>query len=136
MGQFTSRQNIREITISVDILQKKPELSSFAPSDKPETLDIFQDYLLEENAVTANLPIDAVYLLLQVTDTGVGLDPHQQALLFQKYSQAPKTQTTVYIPACSSCALVSKLRVFQYGGSGLGLFISKRLAEMLGGWSW
>lgn len=47
-------------------------------------------------------------------DTGVGLTEEEQSHLFTKFSQAsPKTHV-------------------KYGGSGLGLFISKSLAEMHG----
>ncbi|KAI4704216.1 hypothetical protein J4E81_001281 [Alternaria sp. BMP 2799] len=49
-----------------------------------------------------------VYLRFNVQDTGCGLSPQQISLLFEKFAQA-------------------------YGGSGLGLFISRQLAELHGG---
>lgn len=56
-----------------------------------------------------------VYLQIAVEDTGRGLDADELALLFQRFSQAsPKTYK-------------------QYGGSGLGLFISRELTELQGG---
>lgn len=56
-----------------------------------------------------------VYLQFQVQDTGCGLSPQQKVLLFEKFAQAtPRTHV-------------------QYGGSGLGLFISRQLAELHGG---
>ena len=49
------------------------------------------------------------YLSLSVRDTGRGLDAEEKKLLFARFSQAsPKTH-------------------LQYGGSGLGLFISREL---------
>ena len=54
-------------------------------------------------------------LCIDVIDTGMGIAPDQMAALFQPFSQADS----------------STRRCF--GGSGLGLVISKRLAEMLGG---
>ncbi|THZ40507.1 hypothetical protein D6C90_05819 [Aureobasidium pullulans] len=54
---------------------------------------------------------DDVYLLFSVEDTGCGLTPEESQLLFQRFSQAPKTYK-------------------QYGGSGLGLFISRELVEL------
>jgi signal transduction histidine kinase/DNA-binding response OmpR family regulator len=50
-----------------------------------------------------------------VADTGIGLTPEQQRRLFQSFSQAD--------PSTSR----------KYGGTGLGLVISRRFAQMLGG---
>lgn len=56
-----------------------------------------------------------LYLQLTVQDTGRGLTDEEMKLLFQRFSQAsPKTYK-------------------QYGGSGLGLFISRELTELQGG---
>ena len=58
---------------------------------------------------------DKINLLFSVQDTGRGLDEHERKLLFQRFSQAtPRTHV-------------------QYGGSGLGLFISRILTELQGG---
>ncbi|KAK4507555.1 hypothetical protein PRZ48_001290 [Zasmidium cellare] len=57
----------------------------------------------------------AIYLVIQVDDTGPGLDAEEMANLFQRFTQAnPKTES-------------------KYGGSGLGLFISRDLTELQGG---
>ena len=50
-----------------------------------------------------------------VKDSGIGLTPEGKAKLFQSFSQADSSTTR------------------KYGGSGLGLVISKRLAEIMGG---
>ena len=56
-----------------------------------------------------------VYLQFAVYDTGRGLNEDEMKLLFQRFQQAsPKTYK-------------------QYGGSGLGLFISRELCELQGG---
>ena len=58
---------------------------------------------------------EPVFIHIAVQDTGRGLKPEEKELLFQRFSQAsPRTHV-------------------QYGGSGLGLFISRTLAEMQGG---
>lgn len=58
---------------------------------------------------------EAVYLSFSVKDSGLGMTPEEAGKLFQKFSQAsPRTHT-------------------QFGGSGLGLYISRNLAELHGG---
>jgi CheY-like chemotaxis protein len=56
-----------------------------------------------------------IFVQFAVQDTGLGLNPEEQKVLFKRFSQAtPRTHV-------------------QYGGSGLGLFISKTLVEKQGG---
>jgi PAS domain S-box-containing protein len=55
------------------------------------------------------------YLVLEVSDSGVGIDPVHQSRLFQPFSQADESTTR------------------RFGGTGLGLSLSRRLAEALGG---
>lgn len=58
---------------------------------------------------------EELFLHFSVNDTGVGLTSDEMKNLFLRFSQAsPKTHVT-------------------YGGSGLGLFICKELAELQGG---
>jgi CheY-like chemotaxis protein len=71
------------------------------------------------------------YLHFTVKDTGCGLTPEHKEKLFLRFSQAtPKTHVQVSL-AFRPCAIF--IDDVQYGGSGLGLFISRELAEMQGG---
>ncbi|KAK5117379.1 hypothetical protein LTR62_005997 [Meristemomyces frigidus] len=58
---------------------------------------------------------DDIYLQVAITDTGRGLSAEEMRVLFQRFGQA---STKTYK---------------QYGGSGLGLFISRELVELQGG---
>lgn len=72
--------------------------------------------------VTAGLPSNqasAMYAIrFAVKDTGIGIPSNQLNRLFQPFSQIDSSINR------------------QYGGSGLGLVISQRLSEMMGGRIW
>jgi signal transduction histidine kinase/ActR/RegA family two-component response regulator len=56
------------------------------------------------------------HVLVEVQDTGVGILPEKQAHVFEKFKQVDTSFTR------------------RHGGSGLGLSISRRLVEMMGGY--
>ncbi|MBF0294309.1 MAG: response regulator [Magnetococcales bacterium] len=63
-------------------------------------------------------PQEGSALLLSVRDTGIGIAPEQQGCIFDQFVQADAGITR------------------QFGGTGLGLTISRCLVEMMGGRIW
>ena len=109
--KFTQYSETRNITICVGASYEKPTGKhhnvSFVPTRNARATQTPQspDWGSGED----------LYLQFAVIDTGRGLSPEEMQLLFQRFSQAsPKTYK-------------------QYGGSGLGLFISRELCELQGG---
>ena len=58
---------------------------------------------------------DGNWIVFEVTDTGVGMTPEQLTRIFQAFSQADSSTNR------------------RYGGTGLGLVISRRFCQMMGG---
>ncbi len=72
-------------------------------------------------AVTVDArPVDRTRVRLHVTvrDTGIGLDPEKLSTLFERFSQADQSTSR------------------RFGGAGLGLAISRQLAQLMDGELW
>jgi signal transduction histidine kinase len=108
--KFTQHSDLREITIYIGASHERP-------TGKHHGID----FVPLRNAKSPPTPTsdwgegEDIYLQVAVADTGSGLDDKQIQALFKRFAQAsPKTYK-------------------QYGGSGLGLFISRELCELQGG---
>ncbi len=64
---------------------------------------------------TRGMVDDRVKLMLRVEDTGIGIEPEACAKIFDSFAQADNSTTR------------------KFGGTGLGLTISRRLVELMGG---
>jgi PAS domain S-box-containing protein len=108
--KFTQHQEQRKVTIAIGASLESPAMQSdgeqyFFPRASKKEPVFGADWGSGEE----------LFLHFSVNDTGVGLSSSEMKNLFLRFSQAsPKTHVT-------------------YGGSGLGLFICKELAELQGG---
>jgi signal transduction histidine kinase len=68
-----------------------------------------------QGSITVRTTYDGERVRFSVTDTGVGIAPEQQHMVFQEFWQVENEHTQ------------------RYPGTGLGLSISRRLMEMMGG---
>lgn len=109
--KFTGTEEHRTITVTIGASMQRPSDRRDAPVKYFATRKNSQDLLLENDWGKG----EKVYIHFSVRDTGRGLSPEEKKLLFMRFSQAsPRTHV-------------------QYGGSGLGLFISRELTELQGG---
>lgn len=117
--KFTKPSKVRQITITVSASTDRPLASLHGVDFVPKR----RNPNAPPNSTTAPAsvfvnPFDKendIFLTLSVKDTGKGLTDHEKTLLFKRFAQAsPKTH-------------------IEYGGSGLGLFISRQITELLGG---
>ncbi|KAI5198167.1 hypothetical protein E4T39_06893 [Aureobasidium subglaciale] len=111
--KFTKERPKRRVTITMGSSNGRPSdglLSSTIDFALPHTLS---DTVRESVAIVTGP--GTFYIWFTVTDTGRGIKPEEKVKLFSRFQQAsPRTYS-------------------KYGGSGLGLFISRELAELQGG---
>lgn len=110
--KFTGTEKKRTITVTIAASRQRPSedantrVKYFPTRSKIKSwMDKTEDWGTGEK----------IHIHFAVSDTGRGLNPEEKKMLFLRFSQAsPRTHV-------------------QYGGSGLGLFISRELAELQGG---
>ncbi len=116
------RADAKKLPLKVEILGAVPE---FIQSDPTRLKQILVNLLGNAIKFTETGSVRLVarfvgggaepYIQFDVIDTGLGMSEEQVGRLFRAFSQADSSTTR------------------KFGGTGLGLNISKRLAEMLGG---
>ncbi|KAH6639710.1 aerobic respiration control sensor protein-like protein arcB [Boeremia exigua] len=109
--KFTRLEAKRHILVGLSLSLERPTHDSDGRVEYiPRTENSEAKTLLEDWEKGRN-----VFVRFSVQDTGTGMTDEQHHLLFTRFSQAsPRTH-------------------IDYGGTGLGLFISRRLCEMHGG---
>ena len=120
---FSTKAQEKNLALSTEIA---PELMPWISGDpwrfRQVLLNLLSNALkfTTDGSITVKLSpniakMDAGVLLIEVIDTGIGIDQDVQAGLFEVFTQADPSDTR------------------KYGGSGLGLAISKRLVALWGG---
>lgn len=120
MKLLSTQAMARGISLSLDLEPGLPDRIASDPTRIYQVLLNLMSNALKfthEGSVTVRIERvpEAEHLRFSVIDTGIGLSEEQQRQLFRSFSQADRTTTR------------------KYGGTGLGLYISKRLTELMGG---
>ncbi|HEV2614364.1 MAG TPA: HAMP domain-containing sensor histidine kinase [Gammaproteobacteria bacterium] len=105
----TFKVNIKtdgEIIMHTDILRARQALLNLLANADKFTVN---------GQITLDVTSHGSMIQFDVTDTGIGIPPEQLERLFQSFSQGDSSTTR------------------QYGGTGLGLYLSKCFCELLGG---
>jgi len=108
--KFTEKEAVRLVTISMGASRSRP-------CERDLDVDFIPVSTLRERAQFGPEwgSGEDIYAYFKVTDSGCGFSSEQRNTIFERFAQAsPRTHS-------------------KYGGSGLGLFITRELIEMQGG---
>ena len=111
------------LNTSVNLVFEEPEGIPILETDEGKVSQILRNFISNalkfteqgEVRVGAKLAADGRQVVFSVADTGIGIAPEHQGIIFQEFAQVENS-------------LQRKVR-----GTGLGLPLSKKLAELLGG---
>lgn len=110
--KFTRTQKDKHITIRFGSSPRTPSTDTFGPDFAWHYTGVDRPDLTQDPEYGEGQP---VYLFFAVIDSGTGVPHGSIDKVFSKFEQADRRTHT------------------QYGGSGLGLYISRELTEMQGG---
>ena len=125
---FSTRQIVEEVVQAVRPLVQKNGNEMVVDScdvqfyvDRTKLVQVLMNLISNASKFTENGHIHLRcarqddWIMLEVQDTGIGMDEAQLGRLFKAFSQAKSTTAS------------------EYGGTGLGLALSRQLCELMGG---
>ena len=126
MEMVTARAQEKNLTLAFDIAPNVPsDLVGDPTRLRQVLLNLLGNAIKFTAAGTVSLYVDldqaahsATTLRFSVTDSGIGIAHDKLGAIFERFTQADSSMTR------------------RFGGSGLGLTISKRLVELMGGRIW
>jgi signal transduction histidine kinase len=110
--KFTRGQQTRNVTIRFGTSKQDPATHVFGPDFDWHPTGTDRPDLTKEHEYGQG---EEIYLYFAVVDSGIGIPADYKEKVFPKFEQAERRSHT------------------KYGGSGLGLYISRELAERQGG---
>lgn len=115
---FRTQAEKKEIELLVRCAEELPEVRQDAGKLQQILSNLLSNavkFTPDGGRITLGADVRDSQLILTVSDTGVGIAPEEQELVFQKFRQASNPLTR------------------EQGGTGLGLSIVRELAKLLGG---
>jgi signal transduction histidine kinase len=115
---FKPRVNSMELDYRIEVDEQLP---AWVHTDRHRLMQVLVNLLgnalkfTHQGSVVLRVQWEDPGVLISVTDTGIGIAPERQTQIFQRFTQADRDIQT------------------RYGGNGLGLAISQKLAHLLGG---
>lgn len=118
MAMFRQQADKKNIDLKVQVDPATPPIRQDAGKLHQILTNLLSNavkFTPEGGRVTLKAASDGIDLVFTVSDTGVGIAPEEQELVFEKFRQAANPMTR------------------EQGGTGLGLSIVRELAKLLGG---
>jgi signal transduction histidine kinase len=117
VGAMQPQIHERGLALNLDLIHESPLV--YANSERLEQVltNLLSNAIkfTDHGSITVRTTCDGEHMRFSVQDTGIGIAPEQQSLLFQEFRQIESEHTR------------------RFRGTGLGLAISRRLMELMGG---
>jgi PAS domain S-box-containing protein len=120
--QFLLKAKTQNISLIIESFSSENDVKLY--SDETKLMQILSNLIgnalkfTKQGSVTFGFSVLEKDLEFYVKDTGIGISPEMHKVIFERFRQVESTSTR------------------QFGGSGLGLSISKAYVELLGGKIW